>query len=381
MSPAGRGAPAALRLLPGLTPWLLLLLGPHSARGDCGLPPDIPNALPALGGSATFPENSIVTYKCNDGFVKNAGKKDSVICHNSKWSDLKEFCSRSCDVPTRLRFASLQKIYISQNYFPAGSVVDYECRVGYIRNHSLSSKLTCLQNFTWSIPDEFCTRKSCPDPGKIINGQVIIKTDILFGSSITFSCNPGYKLVGTAISYCLRKGTDIGWSAPLPECKGKSSPTSKVTPTPPKPTTVYVPRTKAPTTPLKPTTVDVPRTKAPTTPLKPTTVDVPAAQSQAVPRTTVTSKGSGTLSEGAKAITFGVGGATVIISMLILAKIILDCGKSGTNIYNIDSFAYDASNHWLPGLATEEKRRKLTQVSRILLVSYKFLEAWTQYMQ
>ena len=64
--------------------------------------------------------------------------------------------SGSCDVPPRLRFASLKRSFSKQNYFPEGFVVEYDCRPGYRRNQTLSEKLTCLQNFTWSTPDEFC---------------------------------------------------------------------------------------------------------------------------------------------------------------------------------------------------------------------------------
>lgn len=38
-------------------------------------------------------------------------------------------------------------------------------------------------------------------------------------------------------------------------------------------------------------------------------------------------------------------------------------------MYNIDSFACDASKPWLADLAKEELRRKCTQVHRIFLVS------------
>ncbi|XP_045042346.2 complement decay-accelerating factor isoform X4 [Desmodus rotundus] len=566
--------------------------------GDCKVPPDVPNAQAALSGLTSFPERHIVTYKCNEGFVKVPGKPDSVIClKGNEWSQIAEFCNRSCDVPTRLLFASLKNPYNRQNYFPVGSIVEYDCRMGYKRDQSLSGNLTCLQNFTWSQPDEFCKKKSCPNPGEIINGRVNIKTDILFGASITFSCNTGYKLVGATSSYCIVSGENVDWSDPLPECKG-SSPISKVIPTPQKPTTVAVSGTKAPSTSQKPTTVAVSGTKAPSTPQKPTTVHVPgtkapstpqkhttvivpatevastpqelttvnfsateapltpkksttlnipatefpsspqkpitanvpateatstsqkptkinssatktllipqkstlhvptnphkptsnisvmetpstpqkpitandlatiakitpvsnalsaetplsaaqtpimanssvtqaipktqrlttakasftqslpgtqkftaghapvtkslhttqrlpsapisATRSTAVPRATTpfrarsTPKGKGIPSAGVSNIICGLVTGAIITGILILGKIFWDRGKSGTHICNTDSFAYDASSQWLFDLAKEEIRRKCTQVHRPLLVSYKLLEPWTQYMQ
>ncbi|XP_054419458.1 complement decay-accelerating factor isoform X2 [Pteronotus mesoamericanus] len=552
MSPAWRGVPAALRLLGGLPLLLLLLLlllCPHASWGDCKFPPKMPNAQAALEGVTNFPEGKLVTYKCNQGFVKIPGKPDSVICFQGEWSEIEEFCNRSCDAPTGLRFASVKYPYNRQSYFPMGSVVEYECRKGYIRHNSLPGTVTCLQNFTWSKANEFCKKKSCPDPGVIINGHVIITTDILFGASITFSCDTGYDLVGIASSYCIVKGDNVDWSSPLPECK-ESSPISKVTPTPQKPTTVDVPGTKAPSTPQKPTTVNfstteaasapqelttvnIPATEFPSSPPKPITANVPAIEAistpqkptkinssatktllilqdstlhdltvsqkhtsnisvmetpstpkkpitandsvtiakvspvsnalstnnlpaaqtpmmanssaiQATPktqrlttkkasftqhvpvtqkftavhapvikslhttqgltsahisatqthRTTIpvratttrfhgrsTPKGKGTPSSGVSSIIYGLVAGTIITGIIILGKIFWDYGKSGTHICNTDSFAYDASSCWLFDLTKEDIRRKCTQRHRIFLVSYKFLEPWTQYVQ
>ncbi|KAM5202018.1 complement decay-accelerating factor-like isoform 4-T5 [Hipposideros larvatus] len=251
-----------LRLLLGVTV-LLLLLCPQAARSDCSLPPDVPNAQPDLEGRTSFPEGSTVTYKCNKDFVKVPGKIAAITClKDNEWSPIAEFCNRSCDVPTRLLFAVLKQPYNQQNYFPAGSVVEYECRRSYKRNHSLSGKVICLQNFTWSKPDEFCEKKSCPNPGEVINGYVNITTDILFGASIIFSCKTGYKLVGATSSYCILMGNTVDWSDPLPECK-ESSQISKVTPTPQKPTTVNIPATEVPSASQKHTTVNIPATQSP----------------------------------------------------------------------------------------------------------------------
>ncbi|XP_006146095.1 complement decay-accelerating factor [Tupaia chinensis] len=207
---------AELRLLWGLA---LLLLGcPRPVRSDCGLPPNVPNAQPDLGGSATFSEGHVLTYRCNRGFFKVTGMPDSVTCVNSKWSDLREFCSQSCGFPPRLLFASLKKPYTEQNNFPVGSTVEYQCRLGYRRNPPLLPRLTCLQNLTWSTPAEFCKKKSCPNPGEPVDGQLHVTTDLLFGSSVSFSCNEGFKLIGASTSYCIILDKNVGWSEPKPVC-------------------------------------------------------------------------------------------------------------------------------------------------------------------
>nr|XP_055090349.1 complement decay-accelerating factor isoform X8 [Symphalangus syndactylus] len=221
MTVARPSVPAALPLLGELPRLLLLvLLCLPAVWGDCGLPPGVPNAQPALEGLTSFPEGTVVTYKCEESFMKIPGKKDSVIClKGSQWSDIEEFCNRSCEVPTRLNFASLKQPYVTQNYFPVGTVVEYECRPGYRRAPSLSTKLTCLEDLKWSTADKFCKKKSCPNPGEIPNGQISVPNGILFGETIFFSCNTGYKLLGPTSSLCLTSGSSVQWSEPFPECR------------------------------------------------------------------------------------------------------------------------------------------------------------------
>ncbi|XP_049490206.1 complement decay-accelerating factor isoform X4 [Panthera uncia] len=436
MGPARRSVPAALRFLGGLSVplLLLLLLCPPAAQGDCSLPPEVPNAHPTLSDRdlKSFPEGTTVTYKCNEGFVKVPGKPDSVIClSNNQWSEVAAFCNRSCDVPPRLRFASLKRSFSKQNYFPEGFVVEYDCRPGYRRNQTLSEKLTCLQNFTWSTPDEFCKKKSCPTPGDIAHGHVSITTDISYGASISFSCDTGYRLVGATSSYCSLVDQGVEWSDPLPKCEEIVCPEpqeiSNGSIQNPRKTYVYQQSVKyqcnqgftligensiyctvkddqgewsglppeckenaqiskgMPAV-QKPSMASVPSTKVPSAPQKTTTVNVPAKQSSAVVpratthfRSTSSHKGRGTLSSDANIAAialitymktekhavvfrnFTVIGDTSEVKPLVSSK--------RTHMYNIDSFAYDASNRRLADLAEEEIRRKYTQVCRIFLVS------------
>ncbi|XP_029421831.1 complement decay-accelerating factor isoform X3 [Nannospalax galili] len=325
---------------------LLALLCPP-VRGDCNLPPEVRNAQPDLNGSTSFPEQSFVTYKCDEGFLKIPDKVDTVTClENGQWSDIEEFCGRSCNVPTRLVFASLKKEYITKNFYPVGFTVEYECRPGFQRTSFSSGKSTCLQNLEWSEVDTFCKKKSCPNPGDIQNGNINITTDMLFGSQIFFSCNTGYKLLGADSSFCSVVGKTVAWSDPLPTCteifcpeppeidngiiKGESenyvygqsisyecdrgfilvgkssiyctvknndgewndmppeckekSLTSKVPPTVHKHTTVNFPSTEVPLMSQNPTTINVPATKIPSASQKPSTVHAPATQHVPVTR-------------------------------------------------------------------------------------------------
>ncbi|XP_036200678.1 complement decay-accelerating factor isoform X12 [Myotis myotis] len=380
MRPARRGAPAVLRppgwLTLSLLPPLLLLLCPHAARGGCGIPADdVPNATPELENLTTFPEGFIVGYYCNQGYVKIKGMQSGKHClPNGEWTKLAPFCNRTCSLPPKVRYGVMKDIFISVSYRPAGFVVEYDCNPGYERNHSVSAQVTCLQNYTWSTPEVFCYKRSCPDPGQIENGHISIPTDILFASDIYFSCNPGYKLVGENSTFCYYKGKDMAWADPFPECQeipttpqkptttdaqGTKAPSSHQKPTtvkvpatepppapqkhttvnvpgtespstPPKPTTVNVPATKPPSALQKPTTVNVPATKPPPALKKPTTANVPATPNQADFTTPSTSKGSGLLKTGITIIASGLTVGAIIIAIISLTKIFGDYGRSGS---------------------------------------------------
>ncbi|KAM7335867.1 hypothetical protein ACRRTK_004360 [Alexandromys fortis] len=60
--------------------------------------------------------------------------------------------------------------------------------------------------------------RRCRNPGELANGNVKITTDLFLGSTIGFSCGKGYLLIGSATSRCVVQGKGVDWSDPLPEC-------------------------------------------------------------------------------------------------------------------------------------------------------------------
>nr|XP_034369354.1 LOW QUALITY PROTEIN: complement decay-accelerating factor, GPI-anchored-like [Arvicanthis niloticus] len=324
---------------------LLLLLSP-TAQGDCGPPPDIPNATPDLSRHTTFAKNTKVTYSCNKGYKQIPGKSDIVVCLGTgEWSGNETFCNKTCNAPERVNFATLKKEYISESFFPIGTTVEYKCRPGFLKVPSVSAKSTCLEELVWSPVAEFCKRKKCRNPGELQNGHITVSTDITFGSKISFSCHEGYKLVGVTSTFCILSGgrnpknPTVDWQDAFPICtdilcedppkiengtlqwerelykfsdsvsyscdKGfilvgntsifctvKSEYGEWSDPPPEciekskittKKPTVNVPRT----TPQESTVVNVPSTRIPPTPQKPTTVIVPATQNVPAMETTV----------------------------------------------------------------------------------------------
>uniref|UniRef100_A0A8C8SBS9 Sushi domain-containing protein n=1 Tax=Pelusios castaneus TaxID=367368 RepID=A0A8C8SBS9_9SAUR len=231
--------------------------------GDCGVLPRLSHANPSDVNSieGSFPINTQVTYRCLDGFVKIPGKSDTVVClPNSQWSNIEEFCGRSCDAPRRLKFAALNKEDETKSIYPVGITVGYTCRPGYEISTEMYPVSTCLENFTWSEVPEFCSSDfhfhflfrykligrpsiqclldgtevkwstlprchaiTCPPPPSIANGTSDGRGVSVFtyNSTVTYRCDSGFQLIGVASIRCTTKDKTNGiWSGLPPNCTG-----------------------------------------------------------------------------------------------------------------------------------------------------------------
>ncbi|EHA98864.1 Zona pellucida sperm-binding protein 3 receptor [Heterocephalus glaber] len=107
---------------------------------------------------------------------------------------------------------------VMQSYgtnFKTGIALRYNCHRGYWRVNS--SHVICDINGSWFY-NVSCAKRQYRHPGELANGKVEIITDLLFGSTIEFSCSKGYSLIGSATSQCESQGKAVDWSYPLPEC-------------------------------------------------------------------------------------------------------------------------------------------------------------------
>ncbi|XP_016047209.2 C4b-binding protein alpha chain isoform X1 [Erinaceus europaeus] len=121
----------------------------------------------------------------------------------------------SCDTPPSVFFA-LPVSELNQSSFETGTVLKYKCRPGYSKSSS-STQLTCKPSGQWSY-STFCVKKKCRNPGELANGQVIVKSDLSFGSQIEFSCSDGFLLSGPTSTYCDIQNNIVDWTDPFPEC-------------------------------------------------------------------------------------------------------------------------------------------------------------------
>ncbi|XP_036200685.1 C4b-binding protein alpha chain isoform X1 [Myotis myotis] len=120
-----------------------------------------------------------------------------------------------CDPPPSLHFAFPTK-ELDETSYKEKTRLTYSCRPGYFRTSSKGTYVTC-EGGSWQY-ETFCIKKKCSNPGELRNGEVILKPDYSFGSHIEFNCLEGYVLIGPTTSYCEVQDRTVGWSHSFPEC-------------------------------------------------------------------------------------------------------------------------------------------------------------------
>ncbi|NXO50225.1 CR1 protein, partial [Aramus guarauna] len=119
-----------------------------------------------------------------------------------------------CGQPPRFAFAEAP-VPLKESY-AVGTVLSYKCRPGYTMARDKLPRITCLSNSSWSSDSDFCVGKSCSPPD-IMNGLFQYTTDLLFGATITYTCNVGYRLVGKQSARCVLKNNEVSWDN-IPYC-------------------------------------------------------------------------------------------------------------------------------------------------------------------
>ena len=174
---------------------------------DCGYPES-----PMFGAVDVFnmtTVGSLAVYYCKEGY-KLVGTIQRICLDNGTWLGTVPSCIpiTHCDFPDIPAFG----IRLNGNY-SVGSVVMYSCIVGY--ELIGASKITCLVNGTWSATIPICKLIDCGDPGTPTNGTRNI-TGTTPSSTVQYSCDDGYILIGSSVRECL---SNESWSGVEPECE------------------------------------------------------------------------------------------------------------------------------------------------------------------
>ncbi|NXF12212.1 CR2 protein, partial [Smithornis capensis] len=124
-----------------------------------------------------------------------------------------------CNPPPRLQSAELKEKYRGTATFSTNSRVEYVCRPGYMRNFDVSNIFTCGRNGLWRGLENICTPKLCTYPGEPANGRLVPGEQFSLGSSVNFTCNTGYRLVGNSQIDCVLQNGVVTWDRDIPICE------------------------------------------------------------------------------------------------------------------------------------------------------------------
>eukprot|EP00794_Sanderia_malayensis_P000456 gene456-1098_t len=96
--------------------------------------------------------------------------------------------------------------------FTEDSIVTFRCNSGH--NLIGNSQIRCQSSGKWTARRPFCVPTRCPDPPKPFGGNRVV-TGSSVGEGVVYTCNPGYKLIGSKVRVCMSNGK---WAGTSPRC-------------------------------------------------------------------------------------------------------------------------------------------------------------------
>uniref|UniRef100_A0A9J8B4T2 CUB and Sushi multiple domains 2 n=1 Tax=Cyprinus carpio carpio TaxID=630221 RepID=A0A9J8B4T2_CYPCA len=182
---------------------------PTCETGHCGTPEPIVNGQ-IIGENYNY--RGSVVYQCNPGF-RLIGVSVRICEQDHRWSGKTPVC-----VPITCGHPGTPANGVTQGtQFNLNDIVRFACNPGYVLQGAIKSH--CQPNGQWSNALPKCKIVNCTDPGHVENGirQVLPSGPhrYSFQTAVSYSCNPGYYLLGTSTLSCQGEGT---WDRSLPKC-------------------------------------------------------------------------------------------------------------------------------------------------------------------
>ncbi|XP_048587222.1 limulus clotting factor C-like isoform X2 [Nematostella vectensis] len=179
---------------------LLLTVG-HCLKAPCASPGNLKNGK--VHGR-DFRHRKRVSFSCNRGF-RLIGET-SITCYNGQWRNAPPTCTSGCTNPGKPRNG-----YRHGNDFSDGMTVSFSCRVGL--DLIGRERITCSGG-TWNGRKPKCKRR-CWVPKPPLRGQILSKSGkdyVKHGEQIRIQCNSGTDAFGPSQSQC----KDGRWSPNFP---------------------------------------------------------------------------------------------------------------------------------------------------------------------
>eukprot|EP00073_Rattus_norvegicus_P029919 XP_006250538.1 PREDICTED: complement receptor type 2 isoform X3 [Rattus norvegicus] len=143
-------------------------------------------------------------------------KSFTITClESSKWSDAQQFCKR-CLPPQNILHGDYNEK--DKEFFSVGQKVSYSCEPGYTLIGTNLVECTPLGAWSPSVPT--CEVKSCDAiPNQLLNGRVLLPHNLQLGAEVSFVCDLGFQLKGKSSSQCVPEGETVIWNNKFPVCE------------------------------------------------------------------------------------------------------------------------------------------------------------------
>uniref|UniRef100_H2Z7B0 Sushi domain-containing protein n=1 Tax=Ciona savignyi TaxID=51511 RepID=H2Z7B0_CIOSA len=184
---------------------------PQCIGPACGLPPTVLQATYSPSNRQRYAKDSVVTYSCKSGY-RITGDGTVTCQQDGSWIPAQlPTCQGDCMNPNQGFYTprSAPRWYV-------GITIQFQCNQGY--RIVGESTATCQNNGHWSLQNPTCTGISCNRPGLPHRGSLDDggKTTWVVGDIVTYSCDGGYALLGQRRARCMDTGQ---WSSQPPTCR------------------------------------------------------------------------------------------------------------------------------------------------------------------
>uniref|UniRef100_A0A8B9KWB7 Complement factor H like 4 n=1 Tax=Astyanax mexicanus TaxID=7994 RepID=A0A8B9KWB7_ASTMX len=166
---------------------------------------------------SNYTEGDKLLYTCRHGYTSLG--KIIYVCNKNQWVNIRDAkCSlKRCELPADIPNAHF--VLMNGTDFVFGNTIKYICNEGY-KMGSLIDTRTCLAG-GWSNHLPQCEEVSCLPPATegnvIVDGFSDYSSRFRYGHRVQFACDsPALKLVGLKEVTCQANGE---WNGPLPTCE------------------------------------------------------------------------------------------------------------------------------------------------------------------
>ena len=200
---------------------------PECRRIKCRPPPVRPNVIydydvQEVTHPREFYVGHVIDVSCEVGFHVVRDHQRIICQADRSWniSTHLSLCRRTvCSSPGNIRgghYVVMDGGQFADSKFDFGTVVSYSCQPGYVLVGE--RRAACGENGRWSNVDAVpsCAVVNCSRLEPPANGYLENDDGLSFGSNADFFCNRGYKLIGSQRLNCRHEGN---WNGSVPACK------------------------------------------------------------------------------------------------------------------------------------------------------------------